>query len=228
MSKVLPLPYRFGTGDITDTESRKSGQADLVVEYPFLPSVPSIGGDLRLYLAESVAAVVEVKSDISGQWQEATQTARHVKVLKRELRSFTREIHGGPVNFSPRGVSMYGMTLDGRNAPPGTKAAIEFGPDGVKILGKKADSSLPIPVLAVGYQGWKSVDTVRTKVEEGHVDGILILDNGGLFVSSHSYGAIEETGAAALWAFICCLHEMTKELSKISTNPLIYAGRTVY
>jgi len=36
LSKVFPSPYRFGSGDITDTSGKISGQIDIAVEYPFL------------------------------------------------------------------------------------------------------------------------------------------------------------------------------------------------
>ena len=62
LSKVLPPIYRFGSGDVTDSSGAKSGQLDVVVEYPFAPSLPTVGsGQSRLYLAESAAAVIEVK-----------------------------------------------------------------------------------------------------------------------------------------------------------------------
>jgi hypothetical protein len=44
-----------------------SGALDIVVEFPFLPSFPAPGGDERLYLAESVALAIEVKSDLCAQ-----------------------------------------------------------------------------------------------------------------------------------------------------------------
>ena len=71
LSQVLPLPYRFGTGDATDLAGNRSGQLDVVVEYPFSPTLPLGVGPSRLYLAEGVAAVIEVKSDAAGQWNEA-------------------------------------------------------------------------------------------------------------------------------------------------------------
>jgi hypothetical protein len=37
-------------------------------------------------LAESVAAVVEIKSDLSSQWDEVERTVRKVKPLSRDLR----------------------------------------------------------------------------------------------------------------------------------------------
>jgi len=86
LSKVLPSPYRFGTGDATDRNGKRSGQLDVVVEYPFIPSLPIVGtGTSRLYLAESVAAVVEVKSDVAAQWSEVVHTARQLEPLQRQF-----------------------------------------------------------------------------------------------------------------------------------------------
>jgi len=86
LSKVLPPIYRFGTGDVTDIAGNKSGQLDVVVEYPFSPSLPSVGtGQSRLYLAESVAAVIEVKSDVSTQWNQACHTASQLAPVTRNF-----------------------------------------------------------------------------------------------------------------------------------------------
>lgn len=85
LSQVMPLPYRFGMGDATDAGGNRSGQLDVVVEYPFAPSIPLGVGTSRLYLAEAVAAVVEVKSDAAGQWNEAVHTANQLAAVTREL-----------------------------------------------------------------------------------------------------------------------------------------------
>jgi hypothetical protein len=86
LGNVLPPVYRFGTGDATDAAGRKSGQLDVVIEYPFAPSLPAVGGSkTRLYLAEGIAAVVEVKSDLSAQWDEVKNTARQLAPLKRNF-----------------------------------------------------------------------------------------------------------------------------------------------
>ncbi|MDW3094715.1 MAG: DUF6602 domain-containing protein [Gammaproteobacteria bacterium] len=86
LSKVLPPVYRFGTGEATDSSGNKSGQLDVVVEYPFSPTLPTVGNiQSRLYLAESVAAVIEVKSDISSQWEQACSTASQLAPLKRNF-----------------------------------------------------------------------------------------------------------------------------------------------
>jgi hypothetical protein len=86
LEQVLPPVHRFGSGDIIDSLGQKSGQADIVIEHPLLPSLPQPGGKERLYLAESVAAVVEVKSDLSTQWDEVEATAREIKKLRRPPR----------------------------------------------------------------------------------------------------------------------------------------------
>jgi hypothetical protein len=88
LSKVLPPIYRFGTGDATDLAGHRSGQLDVVIEYPFSPSLPNVSGGAtttttRLYLAESVASVIEVKSDISRQWPEAVRTSELLASVKR-------------------------------------------------------------------------------------------------------------------------------------------------
>jgi hypothetical protein len=86
LANVLPPIYRFGTGDATDIAGNRSGQLDVVVEYPFSPTLPSVGqSKTRLYLAESVAAVIEVKSSLPGQWSEAERTLAALRPLRRSF-----------------------------------------------------------------------------------------------------------------------------------------------
>lgn len=95
LSEVFPTPFRFGTGDVTDNHGAKSGQLDVVIEYPFSPSLPIVGSaTTRLYLAESVAAVVEVKSDVAAQWGDALNTARALHPISR---SFGATLTMGPM-----------------------------------------------------------------------------------------------------------------------------------
>lgn len=81
LSQVLPPTFRFGFGDIIDTSKHRSGQIDIVIENPFFPSLPVVEDGPRLYLAEGVAAALEVKSDISSQWKEVVGTANKLKPL---------------------------------------------------------------------------------------------------------------------------------------------------
>jgi hypothetical protein len=86
LANVLPPIYRFGTGDATDIAGNRSGQLDVVVEYPFSPTLPSVGQNrTRLYLAESVAAVIEVKSTLPGQWSEVQRTLAALRPLRRSF-----------------------------------------------------------------------------------------------------------------------------------------------
>lgn len=86
LSRVFPPTYRFGTGDVTDKFGKKSGQLDVVIEHPLAPSIPALGfGGSRLYLAECVAAVIEVKSNLSGQWLEAVSTASALSPIRPQF-----------------------------------------------------------------------------------------------------------------------------------------------
>ena len=94
LAQVLPTPFRFATGDATDKDGRRSGQLDVVIEFPFGPSLPIVGGATsRLFLAETVAAVIEVKSNISAQWGDAVSTAKQLDPL---VRSYGAAMMMGP------------------------------------------------------------------------------------------------------------------------------------
>jgi hypothetical protein len=95
LKEVLPPIYRFGSGDVTDLHGNKSGQLDVVVEYPIAPSLPSTAGSPRLYLAESLAAVIEVKSDLGSQWDEAVATASKLALVQRSFQN-TMTFGGDP------------------------------------------------------------------------------------------------------------------------------------
>jgi hypothetical protein len=142
LSRILPPGYRFGSGDIIDTSGHRSGQLDVVVEFTFLPSLPALTGPTRLYLAEGVAAVVEVKSDLAKQWGEVEATAKALRPLERI--------------FQVPGFRPYGPT------------------------------SKNIPLFAVGYTGWRQLETVRKRADQGIVDGILIID-AGLFLREATF-----------------------------------------
>lgn len=158
LEQVFPPSFRFGTGDVTDSTGRRSGQIDVVVEYPFLPSLPTGKDTPRLYLAEGVAAAIEVKSNVSTQWIDAERTGAQLCTVVRN----------------------FGATFTMGKAP---------GPR--------------IPLFVVGYTGWNTIDTLRTHVQGGSVDGILVID-AMLFAGPDG---IWGTGPWALWGLICCLHE---------------------
>jgi hypothetical protein len=103
---LLPV-YRFGRGVIIDAAGNQSGALDLVMELPFGPTFPMPGGNHRLYLADSIAAVIEVKSNLVDQWQQVEATLAKVRPLTRDLRQSS------------------GLLLEGSPKPEPT---IELGP----------------------------------------------------------------------------------------------------
>jgi hypothetical protein len=85
LSEVLTPQFRFGEGDATDRAGNRSGQLDVVVEYPWIPSLPIVGQNRpRLYMAEGIAAVIEVKSDVASQWNEVRHTSYQLRSLVRQ------------------------------------------------------------------------------------------------------------------------------------------------
>jgi hypothetical protein len=163
LPQVLTPQYRFGSDDATDQNNLRSGQLDVVVEYPFVPSLPIVGSHRpRLYLAEGIAAVIEVKSNIADQWSEVTGTMSRLSPLRRQ--------YGGGVSFGPQATPH-------------------------------------IPLFAVGYTGWRTLDPLISRLQPGLIEGTLVIDS-LLFASTPTFlGASASGTPAALWAFISCLHQ---------------------
>ena len=87
LGRVFPAPIRFGRGAIVDSAGTRSGELDVVAEFPFFPSFPTPGAAERLYLAESVSFVIEVKSDLARQWDQVEQSVKQVHPLRRQWSS---------------------------------------------------------------------------------------------------------------------------------------------
>jgi hypothetical protein len=84
LGNVIAPPYRLGSGDILDSHGERSGQMDIVVERTPSISFPLVNGlHPRLYLAEGVAAVVEVKSDLPSQWHTIAESHERLVKLRR-------------------------------------------------------------------------------------------------------------------------------------------------
>jgi len=179
LSRVLPPGYRFGTGDAIDIHGHKSGQLDVVVEFTFFPSLPGLVGQPRLYFAEGIAAVIEVKSDLAKQWDEVKSTSSALRSLQRK--------------FETPGFTPYG--------PP----------------------SKEIPIFAVGYTGWKEIETVKRKANEGVVDGVLIIDRGLFSTRSDFPNGLHAEGSFSLWGFISALHLSALSVVINPLSPIAYA-----
>jgi hypothetical protein len=183
LCKVLPPGYRFGTGEAIDSFGYKSGQLDVVVEFTFFPSLPALAGQPRLYLAEGVAAVIEVKSNLAKQWKEVKNTSSALRQLQRIFKA---------PGFTP------------------------FGPPSKKI-----------PIFAIGYKGWKDLETVKRKANDGIVDGILIIEQ-GLFSTSLDFpNGMYAQGPLGLWGLICSLHFCALSIVINSVSPIDYIRKYI-
>ena len=86
LSNIIAPPFRIGNGDITDSSGHRSGQLDIVIEYGNSISFPMILPNApRLYLAEGVCAVIEIKSNLSSQWDEVERSRKALAPIQRDL-----------------------------------------------------------------------------------------------------------------------------------------------
>ena len=142
LSQILPALYRFGRGSITDNNGSLSGQIEVVMELPFGPTFPMPAGKERLYLAESVAAVVEIKSNLSSQWNQVKGTITKVKALTRDLRqtgSILLESSPGPIVEPSATIPCYAVGYVGYKTLQGLRDQLdstppECRPDGTLVL----------------------------------------------------------------------------------------------
>ena len=188
LQEILPPLYRVGSGEITDRNGIISGQLDTVVEYPYLPSFPLLNIDKpRLYLADSVAVVLEIKSDMTRQWPEIIETSNKLKALNRATDFHKTASTIGFSNSSP---------------PPST-------------------SREKIPLIAIGFKGWKSKglrreQLVRKLVESG-ADAILLIDSSTYIARPDGELSFSiAKGCFAFWSFLSQLHEATKYIEQTS------------
>jgi hypothetical protein len=187
LKNVLPPAFRFGTGDITDTHGRRSGQVDLVVEHNTVPSFPLVGTAIpRLYLAEGVAAAIEVKSDLSSQWNEALATASSVAAL--------HTTSGAPVPFFIVGYRGWKAleTLE--------RHACAAGDNGARLTGVLCLD----PPYFIGGRRWPEP---VAPVPHPEFPGVMIPQPPN-YVNKHLIGE----GESALFCLLALLHDCTTQL----------------
>lgn len=84
LNKVFGERQRFSTGSIMDSRGNLAADVDIAVEHPAAPSFPMSGPSQdRLLMAESVAMVIEVRSDVSTQLASIGSTTRRIRMLTR-------------------------------------------------------------------------------------------------------------------------------------------------
>lgn len=107
LKRALPSNIRYGSGVIMDSRGHKTGQVDIVLECQNSFSLPITSGKQRLYFADTVAAVIEVKSDLNKQKVEAFQQNHSVKKL------FRKKIREGFIDQKQYAVPSYIVTFKG-------------------------------------------------------------------------------------------------------------------
>jgi hypothetical protein len=162
MQRVFPPHCRFGSGDIIDTYGNQSGQVDVVLESNLSLSFPTSAGVSRIYLAEGVAAAIEVKSDIRSQWSQIVPKAEAIKRLRRRTPGFAASTSA---EFFERLATHPAI---------GDQMA-----DAARILRRHAANEpvrqRDLPVYVIGFGGWTDPDTLRAKALEIGVDALVVL-----------------------------------------------------
>lgn len=164
LTNAFPPHYRFASGDIIDSFGTQSGQVDVVLEQPRSYSFPLLSGGPRLYLAESVAAVIEVKSNLSAQWDEVTATAEKLAAIKRKYSSDSyREI----LEQLNEGKMAIGAGVDVNSL----RRNLEYQIRQTENIGEKR-----IRFFVVGFRGWVQNQTIVSKLVDDQIDGIFQID----------------------------------------------------
>jgi hypothetical protein len=96
-----------------------------------------------------------------------------------------------------------------------------------------------ILLFAVGYTGWRNLQTVKGGKKESVVDGILVIDS-GLFAATAEALDVESDRPAetndyycvisakddwALWGLLCCLHQLIHGMRDDCSEFLAYTSR---
>lgn len=192
LKEVFPPHYRFSSGDIVDKDKRQTGQVDIVLENPIGYSFPAVQGGPRLFLAENVAAVIEVKSNLQNQWSEVLASSAKVAKLRR---SFTSDLL----------AQALGQVITGKANTDKVEDVDKLKRDLLAAANdKKNIGNQRIPYYVVGFKGWKKDDTiVDKKLLDNRIDGILILESKKFFTKSGREAGSEKTeGNKSILAFL--------------------------
>lgn len=110
--QLLPPSAHLETGDIIDANGAQTGQLDLVVVHGGGITFKRHADGPAWILAESAAAVIEVKSDLTKQWSEVESTWSKLRAIKRS----TGGLHfgwGGVQDNDRSGVPLVVLALHG-------------------------------------------------------------------------------------------------------------------
>lgn len=83
-----------------------------------------------------------------------------------------------------------------------------------------------IPLFIIAYQGWNQIETLRSKINEECIDGILVRQPLPLFAGRLYDDVCTATEENALWAFICALHFRATQILDATCDLFAY-GRGI-
>lgn len=172
-------------------------------------SFPQSPAGPRLFLAENVAAIIEVKSNIQSQWKEVLDSSAKVAKLRRSYTSDLMIKAFASIEFGTADISK----IDDKEK---LKQAI------LKEINKPENIGKPrIPYFAVGYKGWKKDSTIISKLIDERIDGIFILESRKLFTKiGRAEASPVVTGNGSLLAF---LHLLEMAFSEQPQRPPAYS-----
>lgn len=192
LSQVFPSHYRFSSGEVADSRHRNSGQVDIVLEFPFGFSFPIFPSGPRLFLAEGVAAVIEVKSNLVTQWTQVEEKARQVSQLER--------------CYAVQYYEQLLKAMDEGNIKYDDEATANSLALKLMTLQVENQAQPRIPFYVVGFEGWGSRTDPSDKLIPGVIDGIFILD-------PTMYRA-ENSSASGYTALVMFLEKLEQDILK--------------
>lgn len=131
-------------------------------------------GDQRLLLAESVAVVIEVKSDLSAQWRQLRKTIKKVKALKRDVGSLMAINDTG---FDS--IPVFAVGYEGHHTIESLKKSLENTP-----ADERPDAALVISsgcFVGYGIEAWGSPGLYALCALIDHELGRLLVARPNLF-----------------------------------------------
>lgn len=202
LKQVIPTNLRISTnGEITDRDSNITGELDIIIENGQFPSIPMLGiENSRLFFSESVAAVIEVKSNLKNQWNEVLSTGEKLNKINRSFRSSLRSSKtGGTILQIPGDFSKNNLG--------------QINPTPKDFMNRK------IPYFVVGYQGWQDIVTIQNKQEENKnlICGILQLDK-EFFTSNEAFSRYNSQGPMSLLDFLESIHDASSYIKMATTD----------
>ena len=204
LQQVFPPHFRFSSGDIVDSNGNQSGQVDIVLEQPRGYSFPLASVGPRLFLAENVAAVIEVKSNLCNQWDEVVATAEKLAQVRpvfanQNFADMLDRFDKGEVEFDP--------SMTDEDISKARKLLVDQS-NHPSNIGRKR-----IPLIVVGFEGWTKESTLIEKLVPDRIDGILIISRKVYADIARAEGHRTVTGPSSLLALLHQLEEAFQSMA---------------